>query len=358
MIQKHQYKNTDGKGPKPEIVISGIGTGGHYFPGIVVALELLRRNCEVIFLVRKGFLEEKAANLYGLRTFKISARPFYGKSILIKFLFIFSFVYSIYRLGPITKKNIGFSFGGFGSLPLIVSCLINRRPFYLFEPNTIAGRATKLFAGYARKVFLGMPAANKINGELLITGIPIRAEFKKSFQKFESLKKTILFIGGSQGSKRLNRLALEIGEIIPKDWEIVIISGHRDYDWVKHQKNSRTSVIPFTHTPWQEIKDSGVVVSRSGALAGYEILALKKKVIFIPFPFAVDNHQYYNGKYFTRLGNAMMLEEKNLTKEILVEKIGQLIAIKDKESSEIMLDAEKRIVDEIEKDLIYEADTR
>lgn len=351
----NKSRNLKTESQRPKIIISGIGTGGHYFPAIVVAQELLRRHLEIMFLVRQGYLEERIANRYRLKTFYTKARPFYGKSILGKFLFLFSFIHSISRLNSITKKNIGLSFGGFGSLPLIFSCLIKRRPFYIFEPNSFPGRATKLVAAYAKKIFLGMPPVTDIKGKLLITGIPIRNEFKELRQYKRAIKankKTILFVGGSQGAKSLNSLALELSKILPQHYEIIIISGHRDYDWVNKNKDSRTKVIPFTDKPWQELGNASVIISRGGALAGYEILSLNRKVIFIPFPFAVDNHQYYNSGYFIKFGNGVMLEEKGLTKEILMDKITQLLRNEDKETKGIILDAQNRIADEIEKEMI------
>ncbi len=336
---------------KQKIVISGIGTGGHYFPAVVVAKELQRRNFGVIFLVRKGFVEEEIARLYGLETFFINPRPFSGKSILFQFLALVAFFKSLLRLLPIVKDKIGFSFGGFGSLPLAVACLIKRRPFYLFEPNCIPGRSTRIVAPYARRVFLGMPIRVKIAGRLTLTGIPLRDEFKIC-DEVKKEKHTILFIGGSQGARSLNKWAISLTKILPEEYRIIIISGQRDYQWVEANKDKRTVVIPFTSTPWNEIKEANVVVSRSGALAGYELLALKKKIIFIPFPYATDNHQYYNAQYFVKAGQAIVLTEDRITEEILAQKIIEMLKHPaDNKKSDIIIDAEKRICDIIKDEV-------
>lgn len=344
---------------KPKVVISGIGTGGHYFPAVVVAKELLRRKVEVIFLVRKGFFEEEVARMYGLKIFTINTSPFYGKATFNKILSIFSIVYSVLLLNSITKGVVGIAFGGFGALPLLVSCLINRSCFYLFEPNRIPGRATKLFASRANKVFLGLPLAPSstgrilLKGDFIITGIPIRQEFKTSFkkdQKKSRFQRRVLFLGGSQGARRLNSLALEIQRILPKEYQIVIVCGRRDYKWVNSRRNGRTKVIPFTFSLWDEMRDADAIVSRSGALAGYEILSSNRPVLFIPFPFAIDNHQYYNAEYFTEVGEAIMFEEKNLTKDVLAQKIEEMLQKEVIKKGKIILDAEKRIADVILKE--------
>ncbi len=332
----------------PKVIISGIGTGGHYFPAIVVAQELLRRKVEVIFLVRKGYFEEEVVRMYGLKTFVINPRAFYGKPLFNKMLSIFSLIYSLSLLNTITRGVIGMAFGGFGALPLLVSCLINRSPFYLFEPNRMPGRATRLFASRAKKVFLGLPLAIPLKGNVLVTGIPIRQGFKtlsKKISKKDRFQKKVLFLGGSQGARRLNSLALEVQKILPKEYQTVIISGPRDYNWVRSSCNRKTKVISFTFSPWDEMQDADVIVSRSGAIYGYEILSSNRLAIFIPFPFAIDNHQYYNAEYFIEIGNAVVVEEKNLTKEVLAQKIEKMSHVKVKKKSAIIFDAEKKITD-------------
>ncbi len=336
---------------RKKIIISGIGTGGHCFPALVVARELLHRNFDVVFLVRKGFLEDEITRNYGLKTFFINPRPFSGKSILFKFYALVAFFKSLFRLLPIIKDKIGFSFGGFGSLPLTVACLMKNRPFYLFEPNRVPGRSTRVVANFARRVFLGMPLMTGMRGHLTITGIPIREEFKGIDEDVEE-ENRILFLGGSQGARSLNRWAISLTKVLPKEYKIVIISGQRDYQWVLANKDERTTVIPFTSVPWNEIKRAGVVVSRAGAVAGYELLALKKKVIFIPFPYATDNHQYYNAQYFTKIGQATVLTEEGITEGILAEKIIEMQEYSfAKQGEGIILDAEKRICDIIEAEI-------
>ncbi len=339
----------DKNNPTPQIhksraVISGIGTGGHYFPAIVLAQELLKHDVEVILIVRKGCFEEKVVRMYGLKTFVIHSQPFYGKSLFNKIAFIFSLVYSLNLLKRVTRGVIGIAFGGFGALPLILSCLMNRSPFYLFEPNRVPGRATRLFASRAKMVFLGLPLVVPLKGSVFVTGIPIRQGFKSLSQKRAKrrLQKKILFLGGSQGARRLNSLALDVQKILPREYQIVIISGKRDYSWVRNNRNGRTTVIPFTFSPWDEIQDADVVVSRSGALCGYEILSSQRPAIFIPFPFALDNHQYYNAQYFAEIGKSVVIEERDITREILAELI-EKIAVRKVQKSEIILDAEKRI---------------
>jgi len=338
------------------IVISGIGTGGHYFPALVVARTLTAQKRTVFFLVRPESPEARIARSWGLNTFPVPARGFYGKPVRAKAQFLWSLIRATLRLIPLTKKAVGVAFGGYGSLSLILSCLINRRPFYLFEPNRIPGRATLLFARRARRVFLGLPLTRPIPGSTVITGIPIREEFKIAVPavKTSFTPKTVLIIGGSQGARRLNQLGIELQTVLPPEYKIRIVSGERDFVWVDKNRNGRTEVIPFTPSPWDEFRRSEVIVSRSGALAGYEILAAGRKAIFIPFPRAVDNHQFYNAQYFAEIGKARVVEEMNLTKETLAEIIRDLTARKTAPVPDIILDAERRIADKIRTDIFPE----
>ncbi|MEO0190796.1 MAG: glycosyltransferase [candidate division WOR-3 bacterium] len=338
------------------IIISGIGTGGHYFPAAVVADEFKKNKIETLFLVRKNYPEEEIAKKYDLKTFYIEPKPYYGKSILNKITALWKVVESMSRLSKITKKCAGISFGGFGSLPLILSCMINNQPFFLFEPNCIPGRTTRMFARYARKIFLGLPTAIDLKGDTLITGIPVRQEFKKfATRDTFSKNKTILFMGGSQGAKRLNEMAIRLQKVLPQEYRIIIISGKRDFDWVNREKDFRTEVISFTPEPWNIIAEADLVVSRAGALSGYELLVMKKSVIFIPFPYAVDNHQYYNAEYFAKTPNVRIILEKDLNEELLLKLIEELINNLAKVESieyNIGLNAEKIIVETVLKELI------
>ena len=130
---------------RKRIIVSGIGTGGHYYPAIVVAQALQQRCYEVVFLARRGNREEKVAHDYALDTFALAARPFYGKSLIKKMVSVIYLLHAMLRLHALTRNAVGFVFGGFGAVPLILSCMVNRSIFYIFEPNRVPGRATRRF---------------------------------------------------------------------------------------------------------------------------------------------------------------------------------------------------------------------
>jgi UDP-N-acetylglucosamine--N-acetylmuramyl-(pentapeptide) pyrophosphoryl-undecaprenol N-acetylglucosamine transferase len=358
MNYKCNLPATRGRSRISRIIVCGIGTGGHYFPAIVVAQALQRRAVDVIFLVRSGHQEEKVAHEFGLKTFSIDARPYYGKPLVGKMLFILSLVCAIYRLHVLTSQAIALAFGGFGAVPLLLSCMINRSAYYIFEPNRVPGRATRRFASGAKRIFLGLPSILELKDSPLVTGIPVRKEFKERPSDVGRGKKAktvnVLFYGGSQGARRLNDLALELPTLLPKNWHFTIISGTHDYERVSRQKGLQTRVLPFTENPWEEIRAADVIVSRAGALAGYEILCLEKRVIFVPFPYATDNHQYYNAEYFARVGEAVVLEEENLTGELLSRQLCELYRKKVHRSARVVKDAEEKIVDVVLGDIANE----
>lgn len=335
------------------VIISGIGTGGHYFPAVVVAKEFMKYNCGVIFLVRRGFPEETIAEEYNLKTFKIAPKPYYGKSLINKLVALVKVIEAVAKLNTIVKNGVGISFGGFGSLPLILSCILKHRPFYLFEPNRIPGRTTKLFARRAHKIFLGMPCKIKIKGNTMITGIPVRKEFKK-FDIHKTGPKTVLFLGGSQGAKKLNEWAIKLQNILPQNYKIIIISGRRDFEWVNKSKDARTEIIPFTTKPWEIIARADVVISRAGALSGYELMIMKKPILFVPFPFAIDNHQYYNAEYFAQMPNVKIALEQDLNVNLLLKVIMELIDNEKRYKTQdykLVLNAEKVIVETVIKEM-------
>jgi UDP-N-acetylglucosamine--N-acetylmuramyl-(pentapeptide) pyrophosphoryl-undecaprenol N-acetylglucosamine transferase len=326
-------------------IISGIGTGGHYFPAIVIARELTRRGRDVLFLVRRGYPEMHAAHRYGLKMLTMPARGFYGMSVWKKLLAFISYIRAAYRLYGVAKRITAVACGGFGALPLLIVCLLRRCQYYLFEPNRIPGRATRLFARKAEMVFLGLPALTVLAGTTLVTGIPLRDQFKVPGKGIHtSSKKTILFFGGSGGAQRLNELALELQHILPPQYALVIISGHRDYQWVRDRMTDRTRVIPFSHAPWNELKKADVVVSRSGALAGYEILASGVPAIFIPYPYAIDDHQWHNAQYLVTRGTGTVMRQETVTASRLAAAIEKLGA-RSRQRSTVAYDAEQKITD-------------
>lgn len=328
------------------LVISGIGTGGHYFPALVVAQEFMRRDVPVLFLARHGQREEILAKEAGIPVVDIDPRGFYGKTIHMKVLSVLSILLSIAVVGCITKKVVGLAFGGYGSIPLIMACMINRSPYYLFEPNRISGRATALFAGKARGVFLGLPLAKGVPQRAVVTGVPIRAEFKNVRAPAVEIKKIkkILILGGSQGARRLNDMGIALQSVLGKEYEITIISGPRDHHRVKELSKGSTKVIAFTPTPWKEIAQADLIISRSGALAGYEIMCSGKPVIFIPFPFAIDDHQYHNARYFAGQGNVHVFRESDVDAHSLAQHITSMAPVQVRART-LNFDAEQRIAD-------------
>ncbi|OGC41273.1 hypothetical protein A2Y85_00725 [candidate division WOR-3 bacterium RBG_13_43_14] len=332
-------------------IISGIGTGGHYFPALVVALEFIKQRVQVIFLVRKGSPEQEIAAKYGITTMAINPHGFFGKSLHAKIESLISMLISIVILGSVTKRSVGMAFGGYGAIPLVISCIINRCPFFLFEPNRVPGRATRLFSSRARAIFLGLGSNRKINGKAFITGIPVRREFRQGAPVNKQADcKTVLIYGGSQGSRFLNQIAIDIQKVLPGNFQLRIVSGKRDYERIRANVIGPTSVIPFTLNPWDEINTSDIIVSRAGALAGYEIAVSRKPVIFVPFPYAIDNHQYYNAQYFSTTTNAVLIEEKDMTAARLVEEIQKFGSDISRFDRGLILNAETRIY-EIVKEL-------
>lgn len=341
---------------RPRIVVSGIGTGGHYFPALVTARELRRRGFDVRFLVRRGGPEEVMARSQSIGVFPIAARPFYGRSLIGKLRSALALVRAILKLGSLIRPAIGLSFGGFGAVPLNIACLINRRPYYVFEPNRIPGRATRVFASRARRVFLGMGLIMPLAGRTILTGIPIRDEFagrrRRSVRPSGKGRRRseILFYGGSQGARRLNDLALEMQDGLPPGWQLTVIAGPRDHERVNRLRNVHTRVLPFTLRPWEEIARADVVVSRAGALAGYEIMVLDKRAVFIPFPHAVDAHQFHNAQYFAEVGRALVAEEDGLTAARLRSMIDGLLRMKGRHQTGLARNAAQKIAGCVAKD--------
>lgn len=334
------------------IIVSGIGTGGHYFPALVVAREFQARGNDVLFLARPGAADEVAARRAGLEVFTISPLAFSGKDLARKVQSLLAFAAATARMIALVHHPcVGMSFGGFGALPLIAACIIRRRTYYLFEANRLPGRATRCFSRRSRRTFLGIPTMIPIAGRTTLTGIPLRTEFRRPRATVLTDRTfQVLIIGGSQGARRLNEVGLDLAAQLPEPWRVVIVSGDRDYSSIMSRAGARTSVIRFSDEPWKDFASSDVIVSRSGALAAYEISVMGRGAVFVPFPFAVDDHQRHNAEYFARCTGAIVLDEAAVTPKVLADAVLRQAETTMRKESPLPTDAEKTIVDIVTAD--------
>lgn len=329
-----------------KIVIATGGTGGHIFPALETASVLKDRGHDVYFVGSLGLGEAKVKSR-GFPATLITAKGFTNRSLTGIFKFISLMVYGVGQsLGALKQikpdKVIGF--GGYGSFPVVLSAKILNLPIMIHEQNVIPGKANRLLSKLVKKVAISFPETRQyLNVHKTVwTGCPChqhKVSLSKDalFQKFslDSHRKTILLLGGSQGSHRLNEVFFEMVSFLCKhkdpmvqDIQAIHMTGKKDYEfYVQQYKNLSmpVKVLDFI-SPVEEVYTiSDVVIARAGAATVSELGFFAIPSILVPYPLA-DNHQKYNAEALTKLGLAQIIEQKDLTENRLMLAVKNLLS--------------------------------
>lgn len=266
--------------------------------------------------------------------------------------------------------------GGYICVPTVIAAKKLGVPVVLHESNAFPGIAVKLFKNKADKILVGFKDAkerldNKEN--VIVTGNPIKikkieyTESQKEKIKTElglKLDKPIVLVfGGSQGAQSINRSFIEI--IVNKknkNYQIMWAAGPEQYDKIKEKLNEvniniekieNAKIVPYIYNMEEVMNIADLVVCRSGAMTITEVSAVGKPAIFIPFPFATENHQEYNARVLEKVGAAKIILDKDINSELLGNTINKIIRNKEK-LEEMGKNAEKVAIKNVEDNIYKE----
>jgi len=232
------------------------------------------------------------------------------------------------------------------------------KPYYLIEENVIPGKVIRIFSKNAKMVFLPFEEAKehfKRKDNLFITGVPVRIFNKiskkeaREILKIPEKSKVVLVLGGSQGSRKINRIAVKVAEKL-SNYEFILIAG-KDYDrlWSEIFIPKNVKVFEFFEDMSVPYMASDIAISRAGGSAISELIYFKIPTIYIPYPKAKDNHQYYNAKAVVNRGFGIMIKEDDLDINVLKEAIIEVMENREGYKKNILKyncsDARERIVD-------------
>lgn len=312
------------------VLIMAGGTGGHVFPGLALAEELRRRNFQIEWLGTVKGIESTLVPAAKIRLHTIAIAGIRGRGIKALALApwkILQTVVAAKRLIAKLKPCLVVGFGGYASGPGGLAAKLSGLPLLIHEQNAIAGTTNKWLAKIANRVATAFP--DVFQGAEFV-GNPIRQELcdlTRSNQVTEQVN--LLVLGGSRGAKAIN-------EVLPLaaaglDSEKVRImhqcgKGHLSATaeaYEKHFANGR--VVEFISDMQQAFTWADLVISRSGASTVTELAEVGLPAIFIPFPYAIDDHQTENAKYLALAGAAHILRQEEATPDKLAKLIGQLV---------------------------------
>lgn len=323
------------------IILATGGSGGHVIPALKVARELQKRNCGVRFagafnvwkerIAREGFpfdeLELRGINL---------ARPFQSARALGLF------VKGTFAAGGLLKKyktDTVVGFGGYGAFPVVLAAVISRYPTLIHEQNVLPGRANAILSGLVNKVAISFPQSRQYvrGNNVVLTGCPSHAPIagldarglRKGFG-LEEGRKTILVLGGSQGSHRLNEVFLEVASGLREKMPLqaIHLCGKDDYRILK-DKYARLG-IPFALFEFFEAMERvypvvDLVISRAGAVSVTELIRFRKPAILVPYPHA-GGHQKNNADVLAQAGVGESIEQKDLATARLMGAVERVLA--------------------------------
>lgn len=324
-------------------VIACGGTGGHLFPGLAVAEVLHERGHEILLLV-----SEKEIDAVALRhhpEFRIEKLPSIGMPSMLSPAFIrflrrawesFSHCRQLYRR---YRPCAVLGMGGFTSATPIFAARLLKIPSYIHESNAIAGRANRLTARWASKVLLGFETCASFfpKSKCQVTGTPVRRDLGERLPREEALemfkllpdRQTILVMGGSQGAGQINQLLFKSASLLKElPIQIIHLTGERDDHLaaINYQREGINAyVASFHHQMNEAYSAADFVISRAGAASLSEISHFGLPSLLIPFPFAAERHQHHNAAIFEQAGASEVLEESEITPEILVRLITNLL---------------------------------
>jgi UDP-N-acetylglucosamine--N-acetylmuramyl-(pentapeptide) pyrophosphoryl-undecaprenol N-acetylglucosamine transferase len=278
-----------------------------------------QREMESEIIARSGF-DQVSISVEGIK-----GRGWKGALVLLKLPWSFFRCLGILRE---FKPNLVFGVGGYSSGPVCVAARFLGIPSAVHEQNTFPGVTNRLLCRVVDRVFISFEESRTHfgGGNLYLTGNPILEEllFQKPRDRFSSTF-TILVIGGSQGARAVNEAFVEALVILKergKEPAVIHQTGQADEDRVRAayaEKGLQGEITVFIQDMTEAYSQADVVVSRAGAGAIFELAALGKPSILIPFPFAANNHQEKNARVLVEAGGAEMMAQEALSGEALAD---------------------------------------
>ena len=340
------------------IVLTGGGTGGHLFPLIAVTRKMkekLGSEGEFLYIGSGAPMEKEVMAKEGIRTkFVLSGkirRYFSMHNFIDWFKMPVGFVQALGILLWYMPDAI-FSKGGYVAVPTVLAGWVYRIPILIHESDAVPGMANRFLANFATRIAVAYPSAEEYfpAERTALVGNPVRAAIADGDAKmlrlqleFTESKKTILVLGGSQGSQVINKAVVRILPTLLEQVQIIHQTGENNYEEIVQLagevgiKAGHGGYYPIRFLDENMLRDAfalaDLVISRAGATFITEIAANKKPAILIPLDGSANDHQRLNAYELAKIGGALVLEETNLGEHLLLENIQKLLGDDDLRAS-------------------------
>lgn len=340
-----------------KVVIAAAQTGGHINPGIAIANKLTEeiKNCEITFIGTIRGLENDLVPRAGYKLETVEAYGINRKFSFNNFINILKTLKGFQKVKKLIKKinpDIVIGTGGFICGPVLTAAIKYKIPTILHESNAFPGIAVKLLSKKVDTILVGFEETKKQLPKaknVVITGTPTKLKkIELTIDKKDQIRKglgiennlpIVLIFGGSQGAKSINSAMINIiTKQINNKYQMIWATGQKQYENIKEilfdkkiniNNIDKIKIMPYIYNMEEVMNLADIIVSRSGAMTVTEVSKLAKPAIFIPFPFATENHQEYNAKVLENVGAAKIILDKDLTEDILLEQLDNIFVNDD-----------------------------
>jgi UDP-N-acetylglucosamine--N-acetylmuramyl-(pentapeptide) pyrophosphoryl-undecaprenol N-acetylglucosamine transferase len=330
------------------VLVAAGGTGGHIYPGIAVAQEIMRRdpNSKVLFvgtargletrLVRQAGFELSLIDSAGLKNVGMIARM-RGLAVLPKSLNAARNVIRGFQ------PDVVVGAGGYVSGPVVLTAALTNRPTLVMESNALPGFTNRVLARFVDRAAVSFEQALPyFRGKATVTGNPVRREFFEIPARLrDPARFSLLVFGGSQGAHAINEAVIAALPRLNQLRRVLRIkhqTGETDLEKMKAAYaaagwGTNVEVRSYIDDMVTSFAEADLVICRAGATTTAELIAAGKAAIMIPFPFAADDHQRKNAEALETAGAASMILQKDLTAETLANEIIGLVEAPEKVSA-------------------------
>jgi UDP-N-acetylglucosamine--N-acetylmuramyl-(pentapeptide) pyrophosphoryl-undecaprenol N-acetylglucosamine transferase len=321
-----------------KVLIAAGGTGGHIYPGIAVAKEIMRRDAssEVLFVGTARGLETRIVPENGFQLSLINSAGLKNVGVAGKITALSILPKSFLEARQIIRQfrpHVVVGAGGYVSGPVLLMAVIMGCPTLVMDSNALPGFTNRKLARFVDRAALTFDEALKFFGTKgIVTGNPVRREFFDVPRKLRSEFVHVLIFGGSQGARAINNAMAEALQYLSHykgKLTITHQTGEADLENIKtvylESDFADADVRPFISDMFVEFGKADLVICRAGATTCAELAAAGKAALMVPLPTAADDHQRKNAEALERAGAAKMILQDILSGERLADEIGKLI---------------------------------
>jgi UDP-N-acetylglucosamine--N-acetylmuramyl-(pentapeptide) pyrophosphoryl-undecaprenol N-acetylglucosamine transferase len=315
------------------LIMAG-GTGGHIFPGLAVAESLREAGWRVHWLGVPGNMESQWVPQRGFAFEPVEFGGVRGKGVvslaLLPMRLLIAFWQSIQVVRRV-KPDVVVGLGGYITFPGGMMSVLLGKPLVLHEQNSVAGMANRVLAGVADCIFTAFPNVLK---KAVWVGNPLRQDFLNKPAPAErfagrSGPLKLWVVGGSLGAQALNEIVPKALALLPEHKRPVVVhqSGAKQIDALRanyEKAGVQAELTPFIEDTAEAFAQADVIICRSGASTVTEIAAIGAAAIYVPFPFAVDDHQTTNAQFLVAQGGGWLMPQADLTPESLAARLESL----------------------------------